>query len=947
MPKFFTVRLCGAVIAAAAYLQMVAAQEAVSDKSLASAERLFLEGKYAEAQETFRALPSDDSGRVAVGIARCQEAAGQRDKAAETLTEAALKHPNAAVLPAELARLAHQRGDHQAAALAAEAALKLDSDQVEAQWVRAEVLCDGGKLDEATTAYERLVQFYNDHEVKEPERLQWIGLAAAKYARWKRLPDQFHFLVNEFYRDILEAEPAFWQAHYEAGVLFAEKYNQGEASKHFKAALAANPNAAVVHAAVGRLALDEFDVKAAQAASDRALEINPQLLAAWHLKADVHLANFEPRQAIGVLNDALKLNAHSEETLGRLAAAYGSVDGLARTTAETRFGKLVEQASARNPHAGVFFETLADALDRLRRWPAAARYYEEAIARMPQLGAARGELGMTLMRLGEEPRAKQVLDEAFEADPFNVRVNNTLKVLEVLEGYETLETEHFRIRFNPQHDKIVAPYMAAWLEEVYPQLVKQMGFEPPEKSLFEIFSRAKNTDGHGWFSARMVGLPHIHPIGACAGKIVALQSPVDGQQRFNWGRVLKHEFIHVINLQQTDFNIPHWFTEALATLNEGYPRPQSWNDLLVESLARDKLFNLDSINFGFIRPHSSADWTLAYCQAELYAEYMIERFGDGSIAKMLAAYADNLTTAEALTRAFGVSQADFEQGYRKFVAKIVAQLPPAARDSEMSAGELQKALAKTPKDANLLAKLAQAQLGRRVYPEARRSADAALAIDPKNALAHYVRARLHLLVGENKEALQRLETALDRERPQENVLALLAGLKLKSEEFATAAELYELGARQDPGGVRWLKSLAAVYLKSSDDKKLTEVLTKLAEIDADDFAIRKKLAQLAIVAEDYPAAGRWSLEALRIDVRDVEVHAWRGEALMEQGSAAAAAQEYAVAVELEPDEPKWRLVLAQAYLKASDDQKAKTVLQELLKQEEDYPGARELLESIP
>src|SRR2546423_9864223 len=131
------------------------------------------------------------------------------------------------------------------------------------------------------------------------------------------------------------------------------------------------------------------------------------------------------------------------------------------------------------------------------------------MTRMPQLGGPAGQLGMMLMRLGDEERAKQVLDEAFKRDPFNVRVNNTLKVLEVLDTYETLETDHFRIKFDPQKDKILARYMGQWLEAVYPQLCKQMGFSPPEKSLFEVFSRTRNTDGHGWFSARMVGLPHI------------------------------------------------------------------------------------------------------------------------------------------------------------------------------------------------------------------------------------------------------------------------------------------------------------------------------------------------------------------------------------------------------------------------------------------------------
>ena len=922
------------------------AEPPVAETPLSAANRLFQEGKYAEAEDGFRALLGEASPAAAIGLARCQEATGQREKAVETLEKASQQQPKTPELPAQLARLAFERGDYKSAERSSAAALKLDSDQILAQWVQAEVNRATGKLDEANALYQRLVNHFNQHEIKDLDTLHWIGLAAAQSARWNRATDQFSFLVNEFYPDLLAADANNWQASYEAGRLFAEKYNQADASKEFKKALAANPNAAEVHVALGELSLGEFEVGAAQTACDRALEINPQLLSAWHLKADIHLANFDPRQCIGVLTDALKLHPTSEETLGRMAAAYASIDGLSRTTADSRFGKLVAEVTMRNPHAGVFFTSLADSLDRLRRWPAAAQYYQEAMTRMPQLIAPPGQLGMMLMRLGEEERAKQVLDEAFKIDPFNVRVNNTLKVLEVLEGYETLETEHFRIKFSPDKDKLLAHYMGQWLEDVYPQLVRQMGFAPPEKSLFEVFSQAKNTDGHGWFSARMVGLPNIHPIGACAGKIVALQSPNEGEHRFNWSRVLKHEFVHVINLQQTDFNIPHWFTEALAVLNEGYPRPQIWNDLLVENSARGKLFNLDSINLGFIRPHSSAEWTLAYCQAELYAEYMLERFGDDAIAKMLAAYHDNLTTPEALQKAFAIDQPGFEQGYQEFVKTIIAGLPAGAKQREMSLGELQKALAKNGKDPNLLAKMAQAQLDRRNYAEARRSVGAALAVEPRHALASYVRARLHLLVGENKEALACLEAGLDRQSPQENLLALLAGLKLKAEDYRSAVDLYELGAERDPQGTKWHKALSVVYLKSGDQKKLAKVLTKLALVDPDDFPVRKKLAQLASDAGDSAAAARWALEAIHIDVRDVDVHHWRAEALAKQGSPDQAAEEYAVCVELDPDEPNLRLALAEMHVKSAQPDKAKAVLVELLNREPNYPGAAEMLESI-
>lgn len=909
------------------------------------AQRLLAEGKYAEAQEAFEAQAEKHALDAALGVAACQQAVGERDKAVRTLEAAAKKLPGEAVLPAELARLALERGDRDQAVKLSAAALALDPQNILAEWVAAELAAESGRIDEALAGYERLVNRYNDGKVERAVDLQFIGLAAAQFARWKRLSDQFSFLVNEYYPDLLAKEPSCWQARLATGQLYAEKHNTADANKELQAALTINSSAAEVHVALGNLALEQFELGAAQGACERALEINPELLSAWHLKADIHLANFEPRQAAGIIDQALKLNPGSEASLGRLAACYWSMDGGQRTGEGTRFGKLIAQVASRNPRPGVFYSSLGDGLDRLRRWPASAAYYQQAIEHMPQLANAQGQLGMVLMRLGEEQRAKAVLDEAFKADPFNVRVNNTLKVLEILATYETLETEHFRIKFDGAKDRMTARYMGQWLEEVYPELVRQMGFTPPEKSLFEVFSSARNTDGHGWFSARMVGLPHIHPIGACAGKIVALRSPSEGDQRFNWSRVLKHEFVHVLNLQQTDFNIPHWFTEALAVMNEGHTRPAEWNALLVRRSAQGKLFNLDTINLGFIRPLSSDDWTLAYCQAELYARYLVERFGDKAIAKMLAAYADNLTTPEALERAFGVAVPDFEQGYQAYVKKIVDAQPPAAAE-ELSISAAQQALAAKPDDAGLMAQLAQAYLGRKNYSDARRWADGALKRDARQPLAHYVRARLHLLVGENREALARLSEALDRDHPQPNVLALLAGLKLKAQDYKAAAELYELGAKHEPNSDKWLRSLAAVYLKSGEQAKLVPVVERLVDRDPDDLPMRKKLAQLALAAGEFAAADRWALDGLRIYVLDGDLHRWRAEALAAQDKPEQAAAEYAACVELKPDALDMRLAQARMLARAGKPDQAKAALDELLRRDADYPGVKELLESL-
>ena len=77
---------------------------------------------------------------------------------------------------------------------------------------------------------------------------------------------------------------------------------------------------------------------------------------------------------------------------------------------------------------------------------------------------------------------------------------------------------------------------------------------------------------------------------------------------FNWARVLKHEFVHVVNLQQTNFVIPRWFTEGLAVRHEGPGHPQAWDGVLARRAAADNLFNLETIHLGFLRPSSGEDW---------------------------------------------------------------------------------------------------------------------------------------------------------------------------------------------------------------------------------------------------------------------------------------------------------------------------------------------------
>src|SRR5262249_61170499 len=163
---------------------------------------------------------------------------------------------------------------------------------------------------------------------------------------------------------------------------------------------------------------------------------------------------------------------------------------------------------------------------------------------------------------GREKEARDQLTKAFEADPFNVRVSNTLKVLRHLDKYETLKTDHFELRFDPKTDRALARYMAGYLEDTYAELAEKFHFKATGPVLVEVF----NT--HEMFSGRVVALPDLHTIGACTGKMVAMASPhAKGIRKpFNGPRVIRHELVHIFNLEQTRYQVPHWLTEGLAGL---------------------------------------------------------------------------------------------------------------------------------------------------------------------------------------------------------------------------------------------------------------------------------------------------------------------------------------------------------------------------------------------
>ncbi|MCA9056654.1 MAG: tetratricopeptide repeat protein, partial [Planctomycetaceae bacterium] len=414
----------------------------------------------------------------------------------------------------------------------------------------------------------------------------------------------------------------------------------------------------------------------------------------------------------------------------------------------------------RNPKPGVYFNRLGELCDSRRKQELAAICYRAAIELMPQLPESRTNLGLLAMRTGRIDEAEKLLDKAFQADPFHLRVSNLRKVLGVLKGYDTFRTEHFVLRVDAS-DRMLAEYMADYLEEVHGELSDFFGFTPPTPTQVEIYSSAQGQTAHEWFSARMIGLPWIQTIGASTGTIVAMASPQAVDEPYHWGRVLRHEYSHILTLQQTNFEVPHWYTEALAVRAEGTVLTAEWMKLLETRVHQGELFTLRTIDSGFRQPASGDDWTMAYCQSWLYARFIEERWGAGKLLELLDAYRRGLTTGPAIEAALATSEAEFERSFASYLTELAAEIGRCRTTLDI---EPAKALAEytgSPRDATLAGRCAYVQQQAGNAEEARRIAEAGLQLRPGEPLCTTVLAAQLDDAGEVERADALLAKAYD------------------------------------------------------------------------------------------------------------------------------------------------------------------------------------------
>ncbi len=913
------------------------------EEQLRAAREHRLYGRYDEAAAICDELVKLPKLSVAAACERAQIdlERGAYPEGLERLTTTSDVGARSALWLATRAALLAETGDYEGAVQANRAAMKIEDEYPRAAWQLGQALERLGRTKEAIEAYRVFEDRMTGTQLPDDaERLTYLGLGFYRYSvlKSKNLVQRTRHVLNEAYGTAVDyIDARYWPARLAAGNLLLEKHNLPDAREEFGKVLAQNPYAADAMVGLGRSHLEEWEFDQCEQQASAALEVNANHVGAIVLLANLRMTERKYEEAATLAERALAVNPRYEEALGVLAAAKTRL-GDAKSAEE-----LASRVRAFNPEPAKFHFALGEWLSAGRQFAEARGHFEKAIEIAPYWPEPRTSLGQLYMETGDEADARKMLESSFELDGFNQHTFNVLGLLDQVDKFSQIESDHFIVKYSSEEDAVVAPYFSRTLESLHDDVCRDFKFTPTEKTIIELFP------DHQGFSVRITGRPFIGTVGACTGRVIAMAAPRGRPPfgRFNWASVLRHEFTHTVTLAATGNRIPHWYTEGLAVYEEKSPRSWTWKQLLTDAVRRDRLFTLQTVDWGFARPRRPDDRTLAYAQSEWMVEYIIERWKYDAVLDLLTAFRDGLSQKAAFEKVLSLAPEAFDSDFRAWAAKEAAKwgLPVGEVPNPE---ELQKKLKESPDDPELLGKMAQAYLLDSDVKRARQMARRALKRDKKQPLA--LEVMCHLLVAkslaEEKEAdrrefmdeatpfIQRLLTVAP-ENP--TAIKYIAYVEQSEEQWTEAIKRFKQYQERIPEDPDSYRRLAAIYLRRGQFGQALVQLEGLFRLSEDEPAVARQVARLYEEREEWATAADWYYKAIEIDPYHPDTHGALGDALLASGRLAEAEREFQVVVTLLPDEPMGYEGLSLVFEKMGNRSKARTYL----KRAESLGGRRE------
>ncbi|MEX1197534.1 MAG: tetratricopeptide repeat protein [Pseudohongiellaceae bacterium] len=873
-----------ALLPAATVAQQPDRQAGSTDLLLQRAHELADRGSWQAAAELYPLVSDPDLvGETAAGEARARAAIGQYEQAIgrlETLIgDDYAEWREHSVQLAELLRDTGQSA--RAVEILGELIRESVTPPVRALVQYGDLLMYLGRDGEAEPYLEQAIQRYMNGSVFRSEEVAMVALA-----NWRL--DRFHE-ANSLFSEAVRTDGDNVEAHVLWGRLFQEKYNEADAQRSFSDALEVNRRYTPAMVGLARIGNTERRLR-------DALEVNPGDAGALTLFGELMVRNERYDEARGFLEEALAVNPESVTALATLA-------GLAAMQEEMdRYRELEERVDAFSPDNASFYATVAEMFGHDYRFTEAVEYARESIEADAGYWHGRTVLGNNLVRLGEEEEGREHLELAFDNDPFNVLTSNLLQLYDTLDGYATLETEHFRVNMSSRDSLVLWPYMSELLEESWDVLVERYGYEPQVPVIIQVFENSED------FAVRSVGLPDIGPlVGICFGRVVTLISPDDLEA--NWQEILWHELVHVFTLQMTDNRIPRWLSEGISTWEESQLRPE-WGRRqgldLVRAVRDDQLLHVGSLNAGFSGARSNADLGFAYFQSYLVVDYIVEEYSFDHLLALIDEYGEIRSNAERFENVFDMDLDTFDDGFQRWIRQRVDDMDVYVHNEDAPDEGAGHGHGVRENNSAVMAE---------VYNNAsiKRYMEARVEQNPRDFQAHLQLGIVLFREGDYALARQHLREAHD-------ILPTYAGYP-------------------SPPLV-----MAQVYEAQGNREARMEWLAILLENQQHDFGSAMVLAQDAIDRDDLERADYYIDRAMAINPYRLDVHELAARVAEQQQETARAVQELEIVTTLERNDPvDARTRLARAYLNNGQPGEARTTVLRALEQAPTYEAAQRVL----
>ena len=481
-----------------------------------------------------------------------------------------------------------------------------------------------------------------------------------------------YLLANDAYQRTVDVPRADIQTSW--GDMLVVRHEYALAGQAYRDALTADPEWVPAHVGLAR-ALMIDDTEAAKASLETARKLDPDHPDVLLLSAEMAVNEESFDQAAGELDELARVRPGSvEEAALRVALAYEEGGEAAAEAA-------LPAVTAANPRSALGLRRAGEQASRNFQFDTAVRFARRGTELDPDDPYVHFDLGLYLMRTGDEAQARVALERSFELDASSRLTFNLLDVLDRIDTFTVVDRGAMIFKFPADEADALGPYAIPLAETAFEVFSKRYGFTPAGPILIEVFDR------HDDFAVRTLGLPGlVGALGACFGRVVTMDSPTARDPgQFSWHATLWHEIAHVFSLQLSDYKVPRWLTEGISGYEE-YRRMPAWGRELALEFARlrsrGQTFGVSGLPDAFKRPETLA---LAYFEASLVVEHLVEVNGVEGLRTLLLAYANGATDLDAFEKAFGQSVEQVDASFSAFVDARYGALAEALAEPPMPA----------------------------------------------------------------------------------------------------------------------------------------------------------------------------------------------------------------------------------------------------------------------